>query len=241
VLALSPNEVHVWRAELDLAPERVSVLERTLAPDELARANRFRFSADRVHFIVGRGALRDILGRYLGLAPERVRFSYLPRGKPVLAELSLQFNLAHSGGVALYAVARGRRVGVDVERIRPDVPCEKLAARFFSPHEQEQLRALPAEARVGAFFACWTRKEAYVKARGDGLALGLSQFAVSLAPGEPASLVETAFDPAEAGRWSLREIEVGPGYVAALAVEGQGWRLAGWEWPERTTAFSSPF
>ena len=241
LIALAEDDVHVWQADLDLPAAQVQRLERALAPDELARADRFRAAEVRARFVVTRGALRDILGRYLGLAPEQVRFGYGPAGKPLLAAEQgsreaggrrLEFNLAHSGGVALFAVARGRRVGVDVELIRPNVPHDRLAARFFSPQEQAQLRALPAEAQLEAFFACWTRKEAFVKARGEGLALGLTRFAVSVAAGGPAALLHTAFDPDEAGRWALQDLAPRPGYAAALAVEGRGWQLTCWRWPD---------
>lgn len=240
MIVLAENEVHVWQAGLDLPTELVQTLEHTLTPEELARADHFRLTEARARFVVTRGVLRDILGRYLGQGPEQVRLGYGPVGKPMLAEgmeeHRLEFNLAHSGGLALFALARHRRVGVDVELIRPNVAHNRLAARFFAPLEQAQLRALPAEAQLAAFFACWTRKEAFVKARGEGLALGLARFAVSVAPGLPATLLHTEFDPDEAGRWSLLELTPAPGYAAALAVEGHGWQLIHRHWPEGSEA-----
>ncbi len=234
-LTLAEDEVHVWRAHLDLAPAQVRELLRTLTPDERARARRFRFRRDRDRFIVARGVLRAILGRYLGVDPGRLRFRYSPYGKPALADEfedeGIRFNLAHSQGIALYAVSRGRDVGVDVEYVRADLADERIAERFFSPREVAMLRAVPAEQRREAFFHCWTRKEAYVKARGEGLSLPLDQFDVSLAPGEPAALLSTPGDPPEVTRWSLRALDPGPGYIAALAVEGNGWRLRCWQWP----------
>jgi 4'-phosphopantetheinyl transferase len=239
-LALANDEVHVWRAQLDLTQNTIQSLRRTLAADELARAERFRFAQDRERFIAARGVLRAILGRYLEVEPGRVLFSYSAQGEPALdAEggrsdggLPLEFNLSHAGGLALYAFARTRRVGVDLEHVRSDVACSQLAKRFFSPREQAQLSALPPHLQDQAFFTCWTRKEAYLKARGDGLTLPLDQFDVSLSPGEPAMLLHTAFDPFEAARWSLQDLQPAPGYVAALAVEGHGWRLACWQWPK---------
>ena len=162
-----------------------------------------------------------------------MRFVYGPHGKPELAsdggETGLRFNVSHSHGLALYAITRHREIGVDVERIRPEVASETIAEHFFSPREVAVLRALPATLQATAFFACWTRKEAYIKARGDGLSLPLDQFAVSLAPGEPAALLYTAWDAQEAARWALHDLASGPGYRAAVAVTGHDWQLTCWE------------
>ncbi len=234
---LGRDEVHVWRVCLDPDASYVTSLRQTLSADERARAGRFYFEKDREHFIVARGLLRVILSRYLDIEPSQLRFCYSPFGKPSLVTTSdqktLSFNVSHSCGLALYAVTRDRKIGIDLERIRTDFACEQIAERFFSPREKAMLRALQAEkAKHRAFFNCWTRKEAYIKARGEGLSLPLDQFDVSLAPGEPATLLNVRGDPLEASRWSLQELFPGPGYVAALAVEGHGWRLACWEWPE---------
>jgi 4'-phosphopantetheinyl transferase len=230
---LDRDEVHVWRAALDLPDGDVARLARTLAPDELQRANRFYFPRDRSHFIVGRATLRLILGRYLRVAPEQIGFAYSAYGKPSLAapdnQELYQFNLAHSAGMALYAMARTRAVGVDIERIRDDLDHQQIAARFFSPAEQAQLQVLPAEQHALAFFHCWTRKESYIKAHGVGLSMPLDRFTVSLAPYQPAQLLHSDA-PGEVSRWSLQELSPGPGYAASLTVEGSGWRLACWQW-----------
>jgi len=235
-LTLSSNDVHVWHATLDQPVTCVQQLARTLSDDERMRAGRFYFEQDRKRFIVGRGVLRAILGRYVGIEPSRLQFCYGSQGKPYLAERfdggTLRFNLAHSHELALYAFTRRREIGIDLEHVCAEVACEPIAARFFSPRESATLRALPATVKQKAFFTCWTRKEAYIKARGEGLSLPLDQFDVSLAPGEPATLLNMRGDPLEASRWSLQELIPSPGYVAALAVEGHGWRLACWEWPE---------
>jgi 4'-phosphopantetheinyl transferase len=202
-----------------------------LSPDERARAERFHFARDRDHFIAGRGLLRVILARYLETEPGTLRFEYGRHGKPRLASTAgdgIRFNVAHSRGLALYAVAVGRELGVDIERIEPRLE-QGIAERFFSPGEIATLRSLPPPVQREAFFACWTRKEAYVKARGEGLTLGLDQFEVSMCPGEPAALLHTASDPDEARRWSLQELAPGPGYAAALAVEGGDWMLQRWD------------
>ncbi len=208
---------------LDAPPAPKDRLRQTLAADEERRAAGFRFPRDRERYVVGRGALRAVLGQYLRRRPEDIRFSYNAEGKPALAgEFSaerLRFNVAHADGLALVAVAREREVGVDLEKVRA-IEVEEIAERFFSAAEVAVLRGLPADRRVDAFFRCWTRKEAYLKATGKGLSGGLDQFDVSLAPGEPAALLAHRGAPAEAGRWQLRELAPAPGYVGALAVEG---------------------
>jgi len=233
---LGDDEVHVWRAALNIKESRVQSLRRTLTADERARAERFHFQQDREHFIVARGLLRAILGRYLDVDPSQLRFSYSPYGKPSLARESgggdLCFNLSHAGGLALYAVTRGRDIGIDVERIRADLADEQVAERFFSPREVAALRALSGNMQPLAFFNCWTRKEAYIKARGEGLSLPLDQFDVSLAPGEPAALLRINGNAQEASRWFLQELAPSPVYAAAVAVGGCDWRLKCWQWLE---------
>ena len=236
MLMLGSEEVQVWRATLDQTPSQVQSFLHNLAADEQARAEQFYFERDREHFIVARGVLRAILGGYLNRAPECLSFCYSSHGKPSLAGDSdgdtIRFNVSHSHGVALYAVTRGREVGIDLERIRFDLAVAEIAERFFSPREVATLLELSTEAQREAFFRCWTRKEAYIKARGEGLFLPLDEFDVSLAPGEPAAVLSTQRDPSEASRWSLQELTPAPGFVAALAVAGHGWRLTCWQWPD---------
>jgi 4'-phosphopantetheinyl transferase len=227
--------VHVWRARLDVIAAQVEALAQTLAADERARAQRFHFQRDRTHYIVARGLLRALLGRYLDEQPDRLQFRYSAHGKPALAEAyaahALRFNVSHAQGMALYAITRSREIGIDLEHIRPAVTGAHIAARFFAPREVGMLQALPAHRRHQAFLTLWTRKEAYVKARGDGLALDLTRFDVSRAVVEPAACVTSAAERDELRRWSLRDLAPGPDYVAALAVEGHGWRLRCWHWP----------
>ena len=233
-LILGHDEVHVWRAALNTKESSIQSLRRTLSADERARAERFHFQKDRDQFTVARGVLRVILGRYLGVEPSQLRFSYSLYGKPSLASEScagdLCFNVSHARGLALYAVTRGRDIGIDVERVRADLADEQVAEQFFSLREVAELRTFSGSVRSLAFFNCWTRKEAYIKARGEGLSLPLDQFDVSLAPGGPAILLSTAGNPQEAFRWSLRELTPGAGYVAALVAEGNSWRLRCWQW-----------
>jgi len=227
--ALAEGEVHVWRAPLDLPSEAREPLAGTLAPDELARAARFRSPRDRDRSVAARGILRALLGRCLDVAPASLRFGYGPHGKPSLAiggapAADIRFNVTHAGGQALYAVARGREVGIDLEPIRDLPDADEVAARFFSPREAAALRALPPERRMAGFFACWTRKEAYVKARGAGLALPLASFSVAVDPERPAALLAAAAPDGDDDRWSLHDLRPGAGLAAALAVEGApGW------------------
>lgn len=228
-LKLSAEEVHLWRASLDCDPSVLSRLEATLSPDELARADRFVFEKDRSHFVVARGILRDLLGNYLALSPAGLRFSYTNRGKPSLEAgigwPSLQFNLSHSGDLAVYAFSQGRRLGIDVERIRPQLAGEDIARRYFAARELAELQALLPESRANGFFLCWTRKEAYVKAHGAGLSVPLGSFAVSLTPGRPAEL-----QSADSAQWSMHSFEASPGYVATIVGEGSGWSSHPWTW-----------
>ena len=229
------GDVHVWRASLDWEACSVQELTRVLSDDELARASRFHFRRDRDRFVVRRGLLRTLLGLYLDAVPAQILFGYNRYGKPsVVAEVgpeALCFNLSHSNGLALFAFSRGRELGVDIEYVRRGLAVVRIAERFFSPREVAELRALPSHVQLEAFFSCWTRKEAYIKARGMGLSLPLDRFAVSLASGHPAALLSNEEDPAEVSRWALQELAPGPGFVAALAVEGQDHRMECWQWP----------
>jgi 4'-phosphopantetheinyl transferase len=207
-LALQSGEVHVWRSQLDQPQEAVERFWGTLDEDERARASRFHFEKHRRNFIVGRGVLRLLLGRYLETPPADVRFSYGAQGKPALSgehsASSLRFNASHSGELALYAFVKECEVGVDVELVKGDFATEEIAERFFSASEIEALRVLPAIEKPAGFFRCWTRKEAYIKAIGSGLSYPLDQFDVTR----------------EIPGWSIIDLEVGSGYAAALAING---------------------
>ncbi|PYS89539.1 MAG: 4'-phosphopantetheinyl transferase [Acidobacteria bacterium] len=229
-LSLAEHEVHVWRAALDQPAATVQALLQTLTPDERGRAERFHFPTHREHFVVARGVLRNILSRYLKVEPGTLRFRYGQYGKPALRGDELRFNVAHANGLALYAVTRRREVGLDLEYATEDCASTQLAERFFSRKEVEMLRALPPANYRAGFFNCWTRKEAYLKARGTGLSVELNQFDVSLAPGEPASLLSSRENAQEVARWSMRELAPGPRYAAALVVEGHDWQLNRWQW-----------
>jgi 4'-phosphopantetheinyl transferase len=231
-LALPEDEVQVWRVDLEAVRGDESRWQKLLSPDEAKRASRSHFPADRQRYVAARALVRTILAGYLEIDPKCVSFAYSQKDKPSLGPAhvgnDVTFNISHSGGIALLAFARKRKIGVDVEQIRNDFDVEAIARRFFSTHEQEQLGALPKEQKFDSFFRCWTRKEAYIKATGDGLSLPLHQFDVSIVPEDSDALLSTRPDNSEAALWSLREIPAGPGYVAALCVRGRGWQLKDW-------------
>jgi 4'-phosphopantetheinyl transferase len=235
-LILADNEIHVWRAPLELSLSQVQELRGILTDDELNRANRFSFEIDRRRFIAARGTLRSILSRYITIYPGHLRFHYNQYGKPFLApEFSadlLNFNLSHSGSMALYAITHNMEIGVDVERVRFGFEYEEIAERFFSANEVAILRTISTEKRLEAFYNCWTSKEAYIKAQGKGLSLPLDSFDVSFAPWEPSTLLITKDESQESSHWTLLDLKPGPGYVGALAVKGIGCRFSYWDWSQ---------
>ena len=218
---LISGDVDVWSVRLDGSPAWVAASRPTLSDDERERADRFHFERDRRRFTCARAVLRRVLAEYLDADARELTFSYGPNGKPALSgrfERALTFNVSHSHELGLVAIGRDVEMGVDVEAVRAMDDADDIASRFFSPREAAQLRSLPAAERTGAFFACWTRKEAYLKALGSGLAKPLDEFDVTFAPGESATLVVHA-DARETARWSLRELSPAPGYTGALVTE----------------------
>lgn len=228
-LLISLSEVHVWRVSLDSPDAVLQPLASTLSLEERARAEKFLFDRDRNAYITARGVLRQLLGCYLQRPRSELQFAYEARGKPFLANPSsdqpLNFNVAHSRNIALLAFSAGPSVGVDVEFIRTDIASEEIAMRYFAPREVAELRALSPELRPTAFFLGWTRKEAYVKALGDGLQIPLASFCVSLTPLQPATL-----ESADGSRWTMRNLSPGPGYAGALVAEGKDWKLRCFDW-----------
>ena len=220
---LDQHEFVVWYRHLGCPPSEVTRSKGCLSSDELERAARFRFDSDRNDYIVSRGTLRSLLGATLGIAPHEVRFTYSQYGKPSLdpgaPANGVNFNLSHSAGIVLLAFARRLRIGIDIEAVRRDFSTTEIAERFFSPTERTALRQLPHQQRHEAFFRCWTRKEAFIKALGEGLSHPLDQFDVNLAPGEPAALLATRPAATEAERWALWNVSVPGNYAAALAIE----------------------
>jgi 4'-phosphopantetheinyl transferase len=230
---LAGMDVHLWAAPLDLPAASLAAFASTLSPDEQARAARFHFERDRDRFIAGRGFLRAVLGRYLQTDPSQLKFAYSPRGKPTLAASpgnELHFNLAHSAGLALLAVTCACPLGVDVERIRPLRDAEGIIERFFSPRESTTLKTLRADQKPVAFFNLWTRKEAWLKATGDGIGESLNQSEVSLLPDEPARFLSILGDTQAAAAWTLEDLNPADGFKAALAAPALDLDLRCWRW-----------
>ena len=228
-IRLQENEVHLWRIDLDQVAAAESRWRGVLSQDERIRADRFKFTKDRQNFTATRALLRTLLGSYLAENPKELTFVYGQNEKPSLGPghgpEEVQFNVSHSGVRALIAIARKRPVGVDIEEIRENIDCDSLARRYFSPSEQAALAALQVSERSRAFFRCWTRKEAYIKAHGTGLALPLHAFDVSIASTEENVLLATRPNAVEVALWSIRAIEAGQSYEAALCVQGRDWVL----------------
>ncbi|MCP4131195.1 MAG: 4'-phosphopantetheinyl transferase superfamily protein [bacterium] len=229
---LTGNEVHLWLIPQDDSGHKEKELRSVLAPDERERADRFHFERDRVRYTVSRAALRLILARYLHTDTPALEFSYSQYGKPSLVNMpdheNILFNMSHSGGMALCGITRKREIGVDIESIRFFDNADQIVERYFSDQEKIEYRQIPGHLKNEAFFTCWTRKEAYIKGIGQGLTHPLNSFTVSLTPEEPAMLLHLD-DSAEKDRWTLKEITVGAGFVAAVAVEGDGWLLRYWD------------
>ncbi len=225
---LHDDEVHVWCTDLDALGADLDRFQRSLTAPELARAAAYRSTVDRVRFVAARGMLRSVLGRYLELDAAAVPLQVTAFGKPVVAPVgstAVQFNLAHAQGLALLAVTSRRQVGIDVEVVRDLPDMHSIARHFFAAAEVQTLLTLPAAQQTAAFFACWTRKEAFVKAQGEGLSYPLHRFVVSLHPSEPAALLTVDDDPIAVERWTMVALHPAAGYAAALVVEGTGWRL----------------
>ncbi|MBT8420709.1 MAG: 4'-phosphopantetheinyl transferase superfamily protein [Gammaproteobacteria bacterium] len=230
---LPDNEVHIWRARLDPPEAVVESLRGFLAEDELRRVARFHFPAHRRHFTVARGTLRMLIGRYLHESPEKIHFAYNRYGKPFLAFNSFRFNLSHAGEMVLYAFVRNREIGIDIEWMARRLDDgESIVKRFFSPREVETFLELPAPFRKTAFFNGWTRKEAYIKARGKGLSIPLDQFDIMPGRGR-ACLVTTRGDPREAPprttRWMMETLTPEADYIATLMVAGQPCPVVYWQ------------
>lgn len=226
---------HVWLVAVKQMEQHLTRLELRLPRDERQRANTFRFARDRCEYIVAHGVLRTLLGSYLGLLPHLLTFCYGPYGKPALVHThgkrDVRFNLAHSHGHVVIGVTSHREIGVDIEYIQALPNTEQIVEAYLSPRERDSLRALPGPERNVAFFTCWSRKEAYTKAIGMGLTMPLDCFAVSVAPNEPARLMDAVVDQRAISRWSLQDLPTIPQYTAALAVEGHLGNLACWQWP----------
>jgi len=215
---LPPGVVHVWQRSLSSLPSEVHACHELLSPDERERASRYRVERARSEFILTRAALRSLLAAYLKRTPQDLVFQATQYGKPFLHGSDLSFNVSHTDGLALLGFVRRRQIGVDVEKIRPEPEARKLAERFFSSAERRALQDFTGGELQAAFFRCWTRKEAYIKARGEGLSLPLDQFDVQVEAKAGWIDLATRPDPHEAGRWLLCDAQIIPGYTGALAL-----------------------
>jgi 4'-phosphopantetheinyl transferase len=220
---LGETEVHLWVAPLDVTPEKSAHFRSLLSRDEQERAGRFHKTKDARRYEAARGSLRSLLGAYLAIEPGRLQFVCDAFGKPHLAgELpltSVNFSISHSNDWGLFGFVRGHKIGVDLERIRTEIEVEDLAKRYFSPNEFQRLCSLSADQRREAFYCGWTRKEAYLKGRGEGLSYGLDGVEVSLTPGEPVIILGASDDPNVSRKWTVQHLSPAPGYVGAAAVE----------------------
>lgn len=230
------GDVHVWRLFLDLPVDGVQALRGFLAEDEIERADRFHQETDRTRFIIGRGLLKCLLARYLNVRPNEIRFQYNPWGKPYLSPeihpSAPMFNFSHSQDLALCALSRDRMVGVDIEHVRPMAEYPDIAERFFSTQEIDAIAARPEPMRQRAFFSCWTQKEAFVKALGQGLSIPLNRFELPVGSPDITSVTYEGFGSLETSRWSLRALNLGADYVGAIAVEGDIPQVQCWDWKD---------
>ena len=233
---LARDEIHIWRASLSVDKLKLESIESTLSGDERTRAARFIFQRDRDRFIAARGILRDLLGRYLQCGPGMIDLAYGPHGKPTIVKRGSQpaicFNLSHSHLLTAIAIASAREVGIDIEMIQPEFAGEEIAKRYFSTQEIDELCRLPSELRVEGFFLCWTRKEAYIKAKGDGLQIPLDSFDVSLTSGSPIGPVNLS--SVDESRWRIESFAPSvarePRYAGAVAAGGKDWTARYFEW-----------
>jgi 4'-phosphopantetheinyl transferase len=232
---LGPDEIHLWLVSLDRPPAPLPTLQSTLSSDERERASRYHFDRDRRRYATSRGVLRAILASYLELDPDALTFQYSPHGKPSLAaDAELRFNLSRSGEQLLVGVNLNREIGVDVECLRPMSDLDAIARRFFAPTEAAKLAALPDAVRTRAFFECWTRKEAFIKAVGEGLSMPLDSFEVAFGPDTLAALLSVGGSEPSAREWSLWGVEPAANVLAAVALQGPGPTLRTLCWSRRS-------
>ena len=215
---LKENLIHVWSCSFSKSKSKLSRFEGFLSENEKKRAAKVKFEKDKSSFIISRGVLREILSGYLGISPSKVTFEYTSYGKPFLSKYNLKFNISHSGDLAVFVFNMESEIGVDIERIKNNLNVLELTDNFFSKNEIESLHAMPPEQLNRAFYRCWTRKEAFIKAEGSGLSFPLNQFTVSLDNDCQATLLKTEWDSSEKENWSLFSFVPEDGYLVAVAV-----------------------
>lgn len=233
---LPDSEAHVWHADLGIPPGQLDSLYGLLDQEEQTRASRFRVRAPRDEFVASHAFLRLVLGKYLRLDPRAVRFQLAEKGKPELIDGNIRFNLSHTHGAAVVAIVGKRPIGVDVERIREDTEAMELAERFFSAAEVDWLRSQPASEQIAAFFACWTAKEAYVKACGTGLSTPLAGFSVTPSAANENWQLKIFAATHCSENWSIWPLDLGVSLRGAVAVQSGNTelivRLGKWQWPQ---------
>lgn len=231
---LAHDEIHLWVANLDLPDIEIGNFFNTLSIDEAERAKRFVHEKDRKHFIVGRGILRNILGKYQNINPDKLIFSYAEKGKPELIvaqnNQNLQFNISHSNGIALFAITIIGDVGVDLEYCKQRIDTLSIAKRFFAQEEVAELMKLPKDQQIKGFYNIWTCKEAFIKALGAGLFQQLDQFVVNVVIDSPAQLLSWQDNPTEVKEWSLFNLDLIPEFAAAIAIKSKHVKLQKWCW-----------
>ncbi|CAN5216070.1 4'-phosphopantetheinyl transferase superfamily protein [soil metagenome] len=218
--SLQAGELHIWLTQLDRSVEEATSLKNLLSADECARADRFKFERDRQRYVVGRGILRQILEEYTQCPAQQLCFAYGRRGKPSLPGSAFQFNMSHSGGLAAIAITSGRAIGIDLEHARSIPDWHRVMTCCFSNREQAAILELPEEQQLAGFFTCWTRKEAYVKATGDGLSIPLERFTVAVEPNSHPCLLEVLDQPSDTTRWHFTNLPVADDYIGVVAHDG---------------------
>lgn len=221
---ISDNEIHIYQSYINKPPSETDNFRNILSQDELQKADRYKFDSDRNNYITCRAILRNILSQYTDFSPEDINFSYTDKGKPYLKNNEINFNVAHSNNYAVYALIKEKEVGIDLEFLREIPDALKIASRYFSSSEITDLKKISDAKLDRAFLNCWTRKEAFIKATGDGLSYPLSDFSVSLDSDLPEILLIKK-KPNEIKKWSLYDVEVEAGYISSLAVMSQGMKL----------------
>lgn len=231
---LPDREAHLWFVSLLLPPAKFLRFDSILSPDEAERASRFRNVTPKRRYMAARGWLRTLLASYVSIQPEQLRFAYNDLGKPRLADESaaVGFSVSHSDDCALLGFVRKHNIGVDLERVHEDIEFDVLAKRFFLPNEFKKLQSLPADQRLHSFYCAWTRKEAYLKARGEGLFQGLHRIEVSLLPDEPAKILSAADDAHASRNWMMKHLSPRQGYVGAVAVDTTGIEFKYFRWEQ---------
>ncbi|HUK24928.1 MAG TPA: 4'-phosphopantetheinyl transferase superfamily protein [Terriglobales bacterium] len=225
---LAPDDLHLWLLHSPDLAGQVPHLQSLLSAHELARAARFHFPKDRDAYIVRHGVLRLLLSRYLQNDPAKLEFRYSRRGKPMLSSGSLHFNGSHSGDFVLYAITAACPIGVDIENARPIPDFDAIAANYFSPREVATMRALSHEMRMLAFYTAWTRKEAFLKATGEGIGESLAKVEVTLSPDEEPEILSIPGDAKARAEWKLKAFAPAPGYLAAAAFRHSDLKLSAW-------------